>query len=332
MLHSDEDLAINENELFQTTVIDYTGIQIPGIGISPENTIQPEWQCVSRSQLDYWHENLDGNRGNGEIYATHHSSPVALQPNPYLPVGRPHESHEYGFRHSVDIEAMEVDTPRTDSLTIANNVTNASKSSIKPQSSALRETGNNFERILDVVEDAGFDSIDTMAAQYYSANFEPNSISQLAQANSRSRNLRQLLRTLQGASKEWSKQETQAYEEEILRSAKDICIAELQHFRERQKDHLQTSSTSRTASTPVRSSTNTSATRSISGTVDHSRELILKEEASQPTQQEKRLLRQCAPETWSLLNELASRVELPPAQVSQAVYFFLHTATTKIST
>lgn len=79
--------------------------------------------------------------------------------------------------------------------------------------SASTDSGSEFERILAVVEEIVFDSFDMMAAQYYSAKFQLNSISQLAQANSRSRDLRQLLQILQKTAMEWNKHETQAYDE-----------------------------------------------------------------------------------------------------------------------
>lgn len=225
---------------------------------------------------------------------------------------------------------MGVDTPKVTSNFTRRHPGGSPTPSNESQKSALTEAGSVFERILDVVEEAGFDSIDMMAAQYYSAKFQPNSISQLAQANSRSRDLRRLLQTLQKTAKQWSKHETQAYEEEIVKSAKNICRDELRLFRERQVDRLtRRPSLSRTESAPGSSYSGsmTGQNRRSTGTVDQLSLLLRKEESSQPTQQEKRLLRQCLPETWSLLSELARESDLPPAQVSQAVYTFLHMTT-----
>ena len=76
---------------------------------------------------------------------------------------------------------MEVDTPRT-SPRLTRNDSNGSLTAFdEPQKSAMAiDLGSEFEHILDIVEEAGFESIDMMAAQYYTANFAPNSTSQLA--------------------------------------------------------------------------------------------------------------------------------------------------------
>ena len=168
-----------------------------------------------------------------------------------------------------------------------------------------------------------------MAAQYYSAEFEANSTSQSAQANSRSRDLRRLLQIPQKTAKAWSRQETQAYHEEIVRSANSICQDEVHEFRERQANRPCRPSVSCTADSTGSSDSNTvkGLNRSSAGTVDQLRQLLLKEESRQPTQQEKRLLRQCMPETWSLLSGLAQVSDLPPAEVSQIVYRFMHMVT-----
>ena len=224
---------------------------------------------------------------------------------------------------------MEIDVPKIKPAMARKDSNASSTASNESQKTASTDPGSAFEQILDVIEEAGFDSIDTMAAQYYSANFEPNSPSQLAQATSRSRDLRRLLQCLQKAAKEWTKQETQAYEEEIVRSAKTICQEELRVFRQRQANRPRRPSISRTESAPGISSSSSVAgqSRYAAGTMDQLRQLLRKEESSQPTQQEKRLLRQRLPETWSLLSELARDSDLPPAQVSQVVYSFLHMTT-----
>ena len=186
-------------------------------------------------------------------------------------------------------------------------------------------------------QEAGFESIDIMAAQYYTANFAPNSTSQLVQANSRSRDLRRLLQTLLSATQDWSKQQRQVYEEDIVRSAKCICLDELRIFRERQADCSRRSTTYRTESAPDSSINSDGSLISQlnccrAGTAGQQRQPLLKgKEFGQknPTQQEKRLLRQCLPETWSLLSELAwgCAYDFPPTQGSQVVYSFLHYVT-----
>lgn len=224
---------------------------------------------------------------------------------------------------------MEVDTPKTNSGVTREDSNRSSTASNGSQKSAPIDVADAFERILDVVEEAGFDSIDMMAAHYYSAEFKPNSACRLAQANSRSRDLRRLLQTLQKRAKEWSKQETQAYQEEIVRSANSICLDELRVFRERQVHCPRTPSISRTEGTTGSNSSRIGQNGSGAGTVDQLHHLLSKEESMQPTQQEKRLLRLCMPETWSSLSGLARGSNLPPAEVSQVVYTFLQMITAK---
>ena len=95
---------------------------------------------------------------------------------------------------------MEVDTPRASPGVTWNDSNSSLTASDEPQkSAAATDLGSEFEHILDVVEGTGFESIDTMVAQHYTANFAPNSTSPLAQTNSRSRDLRRLLQALQSA-------------------------------------------------------------------------------------------------------------------------------------
>ena len=313
--------------------MDCTGIMIPGLDLPQLITLEEEWPGVPDFQHEFLSRQFSHNQKNGEICSTHLPSPVHSEQNPGFQGQRSHERHDNESRQPVEAVAMEVGISKISPGFTRKDSSASSTASNESQQSAPTDPGSEFERILDVVEEAGFDSIDMMAAQYYSAKFKPNSTSQLAQANSRSRDLRRLLQALHKTAKQWSKQETQAYEEEIVRSAKSICLEELRLFRERQADCPRRPSISRTESA-LGSSSGTSMTgqnRSNAGTVDQLRQLLLQEESSQPTQQEKRLLRQCLPETWSLLSELARGPDLPPAQVSQVVYDFLHVTTANMT-
>ena len=300
--------------------MDYREIMIPGMELPQLITLEDDWRCVPNSQHEFLPHQISRNKNNSEMCSTHVPSAVYSEQNSGFQHRRSHERNDNESRQSVEAEAMEVDTPKT-------NLEITQKDSNGKQKHAPTDPGRIFERILDVVEEAGFDSIDMMAAQYYSTKFKPNSTSQLAQAHSRSRDLRRLLQTLQKISKEWSRSETQAYEEEIVRSAKSICLDELHFFRERQADCPRRPSISRTGSNTGSDCGVTGQNRSNADTVEQLRQLLLKEESSQPVQQEKRLLRQCVPETWSLLSELARDSDLPPAQVSHTVYTFLHMTT-----
>ncbi|CAD6567305.1 MAG: hypothetical protein ASARMPREDX12_000196 [Alectoria sarmentosa] len=330
---SNNSIRTGEHSFFPNTGMDCTGIMIPGLDLPQLITLEEEWPSVPDSQHEFLSRQFSHNQKNGEICSTHFPSPVHSEQNPGFQHRRSHERHDNESRQPIEAEGMQVGIPKMSPGFTRKDSSASSTASNESQQSAPIDPGSEFERILDVVEEAGFDSIDMMAAQYYSAKFKPNSTSQRAQANSRSRDLRRLLQALHKTAKQWSKQETQAYEEEIVRSAKSICLEELRLFRERQADCPRRPSISRTESA-LGSSSSTSMTgqnRSSAGTVDQLRQLLLQEESSQPTQQEKRLLRQCLPETWSLLSELARSPDLPPAQVSQAVYDFLHVTTANMT-
>ena len=123
-----------------------------------------------------------------------------------------------------------------------------------------------------------------------------------------------------------------------MRSVKIICLDELRVFRERQADRPRRPITYRTKSAPESSiNSDGSLIGHLSccraGTVGQQHQTLLKEKETgqkKPTQQEKRLLQQCLPETWSLLSELAwgCAYDFLPAQASQMVYNFLHYVTT----
>ena len=306
--------------------MDYTGNMIPGFDPPPLITLEDESLFASHSQHDYLPPQFRHSNTNGEVYPTYLPSPVYSEQASGFQHWQSHDMLDTEPRQLTPAQSLEVDLSKANARNTRKDYTCSSTASNGPQEAAHTDLGNKFEQILDVVEHAGFDSIDTMAAQYYSAEFEANSTSQLAQANSRSRDLRRLLQTLQKTAKAWSRQEKQAYQEEIVRSANSICQDELHAFQERQANRPCRPSVSCTASSTCSSDSNTGKglDRSSAGMAD---QLLLKEQTRQPTQQEKRLLRQCMPETWSLLSGLAQVSELPPADVSQIVYSFMHVVT-----
>lgn len=321
---SNSPFGIGDNAFFPSMAMDYTGTMLPGVDVPQLASFENQRRYAQDLELDHAPQfSSGGNRRDGHV-----SNKPPGQNEPKSTPGPRRRRSEKGYGtetvSSVANQAMEVDSTRPASEMTRQDSGGSSTACSHRLHKSQRDTGKNFERILDIVEEAGFDSIDSMAGHYYSAKFEANSITHMAQANSRSRNLRRLLQTQQKTSTEWTKQETQAYEEEIVRSATSICHNELRVFRARRTDSQRRPSVSRTETTPSNSSSSSiSQSRSSMGTVDQLRQLLHKEESSQPTQQEKRLLRQCVPETWSLLSELGT--DVMPAQVSQAVYTFLHT-------
>lgn len=101
-----------------------------------------------------------------------------------------------------------------------------------PPSSLSLET--RFERILKLVEEAGFDTLDGMAAAYYTAKFQPDSHAHYAQSQSRTRYLRPFLQALNVNSTDWPRREVAGYKDGIARSAVGFYVEELAGFRQRQ--------------------------------------------------------------------------------------------------
>ncbi|MCJ1403420.1 hypothetical protein MMC11_006643 [Xylographa trunciseda] len=167
-----------------------------------------------------------------------------------------------------------------------------------------------FEHILDAVNEAGFDSIDNM----------PHTTLHLAQATSRSRNLRRVLATLRESAVHWTSAEAQGYREEIVRSAETIYVEEVRDLRV-----APTSPTAHWGSPPSSHASAASGAGAAADRVaDKLQRLFMEDEhLGRQSTHEKRLLRQRIPETWSLLTELGRESELPQGQIAQVVHAFL---------
>lgn len=87
-----------------------------------------------------------------------------------------------------------------------------------------------FERILEVVEEAGFDSMDAMMAAYYNTNFSEYSPTRPLQSVGRTRRLRSFLASLHSSHVEWGERERSAYREEVARAAEGIYAQELREL------------------------------------------------------------------------------------------------------
>ncbi|MCJ1252139.1 hypothetical protein MMC30_009377, partial [Trapelia coarctata] len=186
---------------------------------------------------------------------------------------------------------------------------------------------SRFEGILDAVEEAGFDSIESMAVEYYSANFKPDAMPHWAQSHSRSRSLRRLLAALYDSARDWSREDARGYREEILRSAEGIYCEEV-----------------------LRLSRDKAAAAPFGQKMAKLKTLLEDQELAQEIQQDRKFLRQqvsCLdhvrrsngqhperrinaytllqmPETWSLLSELVRKSGMPWNHGSVMVYTVLH--------
>lgn len=91
-----------------------------------------------------------------------------------------------------------------------------------------------FEYVLECARRVGFDTFDSMAAQYYGSSFDPCSSLAMDQRLSRNRHLPALLAEIRQKSSQWSVWERRAYQDEALKTAEDICAIECREFRSMQ--------------------------------------------------------------------------------------------------
>lgn len=92
-----------------------------------------------------------------------------------------------------------------------------------------------FEMILDTCKAAGYHSIDSMATEYYTASFPPNSYLAATQSRSRTQNLPRLLDSIYASSSAWTHEgkcnwastESEKFREKLLALATNILIDEV---------------------------------------------------------------------------------------------------------
>ena len=89
-----------------------------------------------------------------------------------------------------------------------------------------------FESIIRAVEGAGFESIDDMSTQYYTATFQEDTISHWAQSRSRSRSLYAFLASLHASTNTWTDREVQGYRQQITEAAESLYVGELSNAME----------------------------------------------------------------------------------------------------
>lgn len=103
-----------------------------------------------------------------------------------------------------------------------------------PASNSKSNNGNKpsdvhrrFEQVMWVVQQAGFSSIDAMATQYYTSNFDEDSVVHGAQARSRSHLLPNVLAAVHANVAGWSPHESQRYRQQVLGAAEDVLVGEV---------------------------------------------------------------------------------------------------------
>lgn len=84
-----------------------------------------------------------------------------------------------------------------------------------------------LERVLNAIDDVGFDSVDSMIAAYYTSVFPAGSPMRATQSLSKRRHLKRLLMTLHQSAKGWDEQDAQNLYECTMRNAESILIDEM---------------------------------------------------------------------------------------------------------
>ncbi|EGC45673.1 predicted protein [Histoplasma capsulatum var. duboisii H88] len=110
-----------------------------------------------------------------------------------------------------------------------------------------------LERVLSVVEEVGYESLDAVVAEYYIGQFPKDSLLASEQFHSRTRRLGRLLNQVHQSSKIWSKKEAAGYRDIVIRAAEELFQEEV---RSRLRGAIGASPQPRTRASPSFSSTN----------------------------------------------------------------------------
>ncbi|CZR59324.1 uncharacterized protein PAC_09216 [Phialocephala subalpina] len=174
-----------------------------------------------------------------------------------------------------------------------------------------------FERIIRAIEEAGFESVDDMATQYYTATFKEDSLPYWAQSRSRSRSLPALLASLQEGIKNWTTRDAQLYRQQIMHSAEGFFVEEIIRAKQKTAQNLEVlrQQTCEEEASPPGDQTQMS--------VESLWKAITDLDFSQDFKRKKAMIREHMPETWSVLFEMTRRAGLCQLRGSQAINSFL---------
>lgn len=86
-----------------------------------------------------------------------------------------------------------------------------------------------LDRVLEVIDDAGYDSVDSMVTTNHTSQFPPEFALHSAQPASRNRHLRRFLNALYESAKTWDALEAQKFREGILKTRKRLSSMRCDH-------------------------------------------------------------------------------------------------------
>ena len=171
--------------------------------------------------------------------------PLALNPHLFSSTMSPSNTSRKSYNSIVASNFKPVHQGESQDQTNGNNIFHTRSAAGTESSlaqSALPETPDTipdaedletrFENLIRAVQEAGFESIDDMSAQYYTATFREDTVSYWAQSRSRSRFLHAFLASLHASTNNWSDREIQGYRQQILEAAESFHVDELSDARE----------------------------------------------------------------------------------------------------
>ena len=135
------------------------------------------------------------------------------------------------------------DQINSNSSSKSDNGSTSAQSGLPETPDSIPDTGDleaRFETVIKAVEEAGFESIDDLSTQYYTASFKEDTVSHWAQSRSRSRSLHTFLASLHASTNNWSDREVQGYRQQITEAAESLYVSELSCAR---KDIMQSQDT-----------------------------------------------------------------------------------------
>ncbi|KKZ64325.1 hypothetical protein EMCG_09709 [[Emmonsia] crescens] len=195
-----------------------------------------------------------------------------------------------------------------------------------------------LERILSVIEEEGYESLDAVAAEYYIGQFPKDSLLASEQFHSRTRRLGRLLHQVHQSSKGWSKKEAAGYRDIVIRAAEELFQEEV---RSRIREPNEVLIHQQQRASPSLSSINSPWMSShedpdISGTAAKAsqkdtrvsayaavRNLLRERDLAPVLMQDVSRLQNTVPETFTLLTELARASRLRRSDQSVSVCLFL---------
>ncbi|OAX82931.1 hypothetical protein ACJ72_02719 [Emergomyces africanus] len=98
---------------------------------------------------------------------------------------------------------------------------------------------DRLENILSAIEEEGYESLDAVAAEYYTGQFPKDSLLASEQFHSRTRRLGRLLHQVHQSCKTWSRKETAGYRDMVIRAAEELFQEEVRSRRRELGAHVE---------------------------------------------------------------------------------------------